>query len=202
MRPIPKSSYNDATNLLNSGKSVREVARKIGVSSATVCRIKKNLNSELGHNKGGRPAILSAEDKRYCVRLMTKGKVDNAVNVKKMLETDFGIQASPDTVRRALRSSGLGAIEKSKKPAIEPKNARKRLAWCKKYRDWTVDDWKRVVWSDETKINRFNSDGRIWTWIRDGETLQPKHIKGTYKHNGGGIILWSAITYAGTGWMC
>ncbi|GAA5817892.1 hypothetical protein MFLAVUS_011471 [Mucor flavus] len=28
MRPIPKSSYNDAANLFNSGKSVREVAKK------------------------------------------------------------------------------------------------------------------------------------------------------------------------------
>jgi transposase len=202
MRQIPKSSYNDATNLLNSGKSIREVAKRVGISSTTVSRIRKNLKPGLQNSKGGRPAILSDEDKRYCVRLVTKEKVENAVKVKKHLGADLGIQVSPDTIRRVLRSSGLGAIEKSRKPALEPRNARKRLAWCKKYRSWTIDDWKRVVWSDETKINRFNSDGRIWAWIRDGETIQPKHVKGTYKHNGGGILLWSAITYAGTGWMC
>ncbi|KAI8091681.1 hypothetical protein BDF21DRAFT_410003 [Thamnidium elegans] len=47
MRPIPKSSYNDATNLLNSGESVREVARKTGISPSTVCRIRKSLKPEL-----------------------------------------------------------------------------------------------------------------------------------------------------------
>ncbi|KAG0973798.1 hypothetical protein G6F29_012625 [Rhizopus arrhizus] len=70
------------------------------------------------------------------------------------------------------------------------------------HKDWTVDDWKRVVWSDETKINRFNSDGRTWTWIRSGESLKSHHVKMTVKHGGGNIMLWSAITYAGVGWMC
>ncbi|KAG1364710.1 hypothetical protein G6F61_013724 [Rhizopus arrhizus] len=70
------------------------------------------------------------------------------------------------------------------------------------HKDWTVDDWKRVVWSDETKINRFNSDGRTWTWIRSGESLKSHHVKMTVKHGGGTIMLWSAITYAGVGWMC
>ncbi|KAI8077626.1 hypothetical protein BDF21DRAFT_421508 [Thamnidium elegans] len=83
MRPIPKSSYNDATNLLNPGESVREVARKISISPSTVCRIRKSLKPELKNSKGGRPASLFTEDKRYCVRLVTKEKVDNAVKVKK-----------------------------------------------------------------------------------------------------------------------
>ncbi|XP_050579336.1 uncharacterized protein LOC126916994 [Bombus affinis] len=28
------------------------------------------------------------------------------------------------------------------------------------YKEWTTEDWKRVIWSDETKINRFESDRR------------------------------------------
>ncbi|KAG1324523.1 hypothetical protein G6F63_012551 [Rhizopus arrhizus] len=70
------------------------------------------------------------------------------------------------------------------------------------HKDWTIDDWKRVIWSDETKINRFNSDGRTWTWIRSGESLKSHHVKMTVKHGAGSIMLWSAITYAGVGWMC
>ncbi|KXN85632.1 hypothetical protein AN958_10969 [Leucoagaricus sp. SymC.cos] len=31
-----------------------------------------------------------------------------------------------------------------------------------KYREWTVEDWKRIIWSDKTKINRIGSDGRQW----------------------------------------
>ncbi|KAG0964061.1 hypothetical protein G6F57_022231 [Rhizopus arrhizus] len=70
------------------------------------------------------------------------------------------------------------------------------------HKDWTVDDWKRVIWSNETKINRFNSDGCTWAWIRSGGSLKSHHVKMTVKHGGGNIMLWSAITYAGVGWMC
>ncbi|KAG0973112.1 hypothetical protein G6F29_013042 [Rhizopus arrhizus] len=70
------------------------------------------------------------------------------------------------------------------------------------HKDWTVDDWKRVIWSDETKINRFNSDRRTWAWIRSGESLKYHHVKMTVKRGGGNIMLWSAITYTGVGWMC
>ncbi|KAG0762711.1 hypothetical protein G6F63_012672 [Rhizopus arrhizus] len=50
--------------------------------------------------------------------------------------------------------------------------------------------------------NRFNSDKRAWAWLRSGESLKSHHVKMTVKHDGGSIMLWSTITYAGVGWMC
>jgi transposase/uncharacterized protein (DUF2267 family) len=202
MRSISKTRRDQVISLLKQGETVRDIARKVGVSPSTVNRIGQDECPDRNLRKGGRPQALSDADKRYCVRMVTTGKVDNAVKVKKLLEKDYGVVCSSDTIRRALRSSGLGAIEKPKKPLLTKRNVRKRLAWCKAHRGWTIDDWKRVIWSDETKINRFNSDGRVWAWIRDGEKPQPKHVKVTVKHGGGSIMLWSALTYVGTGWMC
>ncbi|KAG1273829.1 hypothetical protein G6F66_013093 [Rhizopus arrhizus] len=119
------------------------------------------------------------------------------MNVTECLENDIGKKVGVETVRRALRKAGLGAIEKPKKPLLSAKNIRNRLSWCISHKDWTVDDWKRVIWSDETKINRFNSDGRTWAWIRSGESLKSHHVKMAVKHGGGSIMLWSAITCAG-----
>ncbi|KAG0927047.1 hypothetical protein G6F32_013005 [Rhizopus arrhizus] len=152
--------------------------------------------------QGGRPKVLSAADERYCVRQFTKNRVPSAVKVTECLENDIGKKVGVETVRRALRKAGLGAIEKPKKPLLSAKNIRNRLSWCMAHKDWTIDDWKRVIWSDETKINRFNSDGRTWAWIRSGESLKSHHVKTTVKHGGGSIMLWSAITYNGVGWMC
>jgi hypothetical protein len=42
------------------------------------------------------------------------------------------------------------------------------LDFVLKYKDWTVKDWKRIIWSDETKINRFASNGRKWMWKQKG----------------------------------
>jgi hypothetical protein len=53
-------------------------------------------------------------------------------------------------------------VVKKKKPLLSVKHRKTRLAFAQKYGKWTVEDWKRVIWSDETKINRFGSDGREW----------------------------------------
>ncbi|KAK4517277.1 uncharacterized protein ATC70_000609 [Mucor velutinosus] len=141
-------------------------------------------------SKCGRPRVLSEAGKRYCVQKVTKERVSSAARVTKMLEKDFQMKIYPETVRRALRTAGLGAIKKEKKPFLpSDANVKKRLAWCKQHKDWTVDDWKRVICTDETKINRFNSDGREWAWIQSGERLQNHHVKLTVKHHGGSIML-------------
>ena len=202
MKATPTSKVNSVITLLRSGASIREIAQKLSLSKSTIGRIKLEHCPGVVSSKGGRPCALTEADKRYCVRKVTKERVSNAAKVTKLLEEDHRIKVNPETVRRVLRKAGLGAIEKQPKTLLSVKNIKKRLEWCREHKDWTVDDWKRVIWTDKTKINRFNSDGRQWAWIRSGEQLQNHHVKLTVKHGGGSIMLWSAITYAGVGWVC
>ena len=55
-----------------------------------------------------------------------------------------------------------------------------------------MDDWKTVVWSDETKINRLGSDGRKWVWKKAGEGLSDRLVQGTQKFGGGSLMMWDA----------
>ncbi len=64
--------------------------------------------------KGGRPQVLSNADKRYCVRLVTRNCMDNAVKVRQELKRELSVNASVHTIRRTFRGAGLGAIEKQK----------------------------------------------------------------------------------------
>ena len=47
-----------------------------------------------------------------------------------------------------------------------------------------MEDWKRVVWSDETKINHLGSDGRSWVWKKAGEGPCQRTVSGTVKFGG------------------
>jgi DDE superfamily endonuclease/Transposase len=128
--------------------------------------------------------------------------VETASAAAKTLQEDVGVRVSGKTVARVLKESGMSAAEKVVKPMLTSKNVLTRLDFAKRHKDWTVDDWKRVIWSDETKINRFCSDGRSWYWSRDGETVQRRHVKQTVKHGGGSIMIWGCMTWYGTGYMC
>jgi Transposase len=114
----------------------------------------------------------------------------------------FNIEVSANIIRNALKEAGLGSIKNPTKPKLSVKNVKARLEFAKQHKHWTVADWKTVIWSDETKINRFASDGCVWAWIGDGEKLKPHHVKHVVKHGGVNIKIWGCMTSYGVGFMC
>src|SRR5262249_45273584 len=73
----------------------------------------------------------------------------------------------------------------------------RRLAFAQKYREWTVEDWKRVIWSDETKINRIGSDGRQWVWKGVEEGLIEREVQNTVKFGKGNMMVWGYMEWNG-----
>jgi hypothetical protein len=105
-------------------------------------------------------------------------------------------------VHRTLVEAGLKASAKIERPMLSKKNVTARLAFAKRHQHWTVADWEQVIWSDETKINRFSSDGRSWCWTRDVNSLERRTVKQTVKHGGGSIMIWGCMAVHGPGFMC
>ena len=88
----------------------------------------------------------------------------------------------------------MKAVVKRKPPLLSAKHRKACLNYAHAHKDWTVKDWKRVVWSDETKINCLGSDGCKWVWKRPGEALSDRLIEGTVKFGGGSVMIWGCIT--------
>ncbi|KAG2191426.1 hypothetical protein INT46_007508 [Mucor plumbeus] len=181
MKSILDNKRNDVLSLLNSGHTVAKISRRVRVSKATKLTIK---------------------NKRYCVQKIAKGGLGNAIQAKEELSHSLKINVSADTVLRTLKNYGLGVLPKVKKPDISDDNAKECLLWCKDRIDWTLDNWKRVIFTDELRVNCFNLNGGVWCWKRDNEEVQPKHTKKTRKHGGGRIMIWCEISYSRIGWLC
>ena len=96
----------------------------------------------------------------------------------------------------------MKAVVKRKRPFLSMHHRRERLDFAIAHQDWTVDDWKMVVWSDETKINRLGSDGRKWVWKRAGEGLSDRLVQGTRKFGGGSLMMWGCMLWDGVGYAC
>ena len=48
-----------------------------------------------------------------------------------------------------------------------------------------------MLWSDETKINCIESDGKVYVWKQQGELLSDRTITPTVKHGGGNnLMVW------------
>ena len=60
-----------------------------------------------------------------------------------------------------------------------------------------------MIFSNETKIGRFQYGGCAWCWVRDRESqLQARHVSQTVKHGGGAIFVWGSMTSHGMGYIC
>ncbi|EIE79985.1 hypothetical protein RO3G_04690 [Rhizopus delemar RA 99-880] len=201
MRAISNDKANNIYLLLRSKKSNSEIAKQIGVSRTTVQKYRSSLKMSRNVDEGGRPSLISQPMVNYIRRLVTLGRKNNAVKIQKALKEEFGISVSDSTVRRVLKKAGFIAFVKSQKPLLRSQNIVKRLQWAKSHQHWTVDDWKRVIFSDETKVNRFASDGKAYAWKLPHEELNSPHVQQTVKHGGGNIMVWSCITWEGVGWI-
>jgi DDE superfamily endonuclease len=59
--------------------------------------------------------------------------------------------------------------------------------------------WDKVLFTDETKINLFSSDGRIRVWREPKRRLSVENCLPTVKHGGGGVTMWGCMSSKGVG---
>jgi len=202
MKAISEAAKSRAISLLQAGRSIRDAAEISGVSRSTVARFRLEASYPMSACKMGRPRILCARQERLIARMVGSGKWKDAEKARSGLNAEYKVKISSESLRRSLRRSGLQSRVSKKKPLLSRKHRQARLAFARRYRNWTVEDWKRVVWSDESKYNVFGSDGRQYHWKKPGASLQSHHITPTVKHGGGSIFVWGCITARGVGFMC
>jgi len=205
MKPIPIYQRERIFDLIKEGLPSRTIAFREKVSHSSVIRIKQRQEKTGSFNvkpKPGRPRILTERHDRNIARLIKSGQCSNAVQVQKNLISYENITVSPNTVRRSLKRQGLAARVKKRKPLLLKRHRIARKKFAKKYRDWTIEDWRKVVWSDESKFLIFGSDGREWCWKDPKLPLQPQHIKPTVKFGGGSVMMWGCMGAFGMGKYC
>ena len=105
---------------------------------------------------------------------------------------------STSTVQKRLHESGLHGRIAAKKPLLEDTNNKKRLAWAKKHEQWTLDQWKSVLWSDEPKLENFGSNRCDFVRCRVGERMITTCVVPTVKNGGRGVILCGVLCW----WHC
>lgn len=185
-------------DMLLKRESYTSIARKYSISRSTITKYKKKLRISVLPNKGGRPRLIN--DKAHChlVHCIMSGRVNTAAEAKRVL----GINASTQTVRKALRAAGLCAHTKVKKPLLRLHHRQQHLEFAYTHQNKTLKDWEHYIFSDKTKINRMGSDGWRYCWKAHGEGLSTRTTQATVKHGGGSTMIWGCMSMKGVGRMC
>ena len=84
------------------------------------------------------------------------------MDVAKSLSQTMERKVSTQTVCRELRKIGLKAGIKCKRPFLSKHHRRVRIDFTIAHKNYSLEDWKEVIWSDEVKFNCLGLDGRKW----------------------------------------
>ena len=183
------------------GLSIRDIAEKLQQPKSTVMDVIKRWKNDhcTKRIRPGRPKKIQERDRRVLKREIRKNRCTPMGNIHREFHMATGCSVSTKTMRNEAHALGYHGRAAVHKPLVTKGNRAARLQWAKEHREWTVEDWKRVVWSDESRFTLFRSDGRVWVWRLPGERLMPECVVPTVKHGGGGAMFWGCFSWYGVG---
>lgn len=196
---LPVDVQNDLKAMLVNEVPYSIISSRLNLSKSTISSYSNKWFPNRNRNLGGRPIVVADKTKSLIKKMVLSGQLLTATDVQRKL-SNLGYELTVKTSANVLKSMNFFSVIKKKKPLLSKKHQQDRLNFAKRYRNWTIDDWRRVVFSDETKINVWGSDGCKYYWSRPGDKLKPHHLDLTVKHGGGNIMMWGCITHSGPGY--
>ena len=98
-----------------------------------------------------------------------------------------------------LSEAGLYGRTAVKKPQMKKKNCVKRLQWAKEHKHWTIDQWNKVFWPDESKFEIFGSNKSVYVRRRVDERAATLYITPIVKHGKGSVLVWEDLPIGKSG---
>ncbi len=171
--------------LHKEGEPQTLIAKEAGCSQSAVS---KHVNRKLsGRKKCGRKRYTTNRENRSLMRPVKQNRFNNLGELQKEL-TEAGVKASRATTHRHVKEFGYSCCQR-------------RLTWAKEKKNWTVAQWSKVLFSDESKfcILFVNKDPRVWR--NGGEAHGPSCLKSSVKFPQS-VMIWGAMSSAGVGPLC
>jgi transposase len=192
-----------AIGQLEVGTTTAQVARNFKCHPKAIRELKKKFistGSVKDRPRSGRPRKTSSrEDRRIKFTSLNNRKLTAKAMALKQDSSFTKNRVSVSLIKRRLKAAGLPARVARKKPLLSEANIMRRYEWAKDHLNWTTEDWKKVLFSDESPFTLFQTGGKIYVRRRADEAYLPQCLNPTVKHGGGSINIWSIFSYWGQG---
>lgn len=186
------------------GKSQREIAKHLEISQSTVnLWVSRHKNGD----GSGTPVRKSGSGRVRKTDLRTDTLIKRAVLIKptvtaKEIKSDHHNLLKDVSVRtiqhRLQKDLGLPSRHAAKKPLLSAKMRKKRVDFCKQHINWTADDWKKVLFSDESSFLTFRSRPRMVRRPHGSDRMDPRYTIKTMKHPSS-VMVWGCFSNFGRG---
>lgn len=182
--------------LSEEGYTHFEIARKLEIPKSSVTYTLARLiitGSNHTKKRTGRPKCTTKNEDKHIIVTSKRNRRLPATMITEDLNNARKIPISVDTVKRRLRSVGLHGRIACRKPLLRRVNKRKRLQWAREHKSWTLDQWRKVFWTDESKFELFGTRRRMYVRRQVGERVNDNCLSYSVKHGEGSVMIWGAF---------
>lgn len=186
--------------LLREGYSQREVAEILNTNKSVVqraaARFRNTGSFKRRPGQGAKRKTTRREDRFIELQSLRKRFVTSR-ELKNDLRLATGTEISTKTVRRRLKEVNVSARKPATGPILTATHKRNRLNFCRNHQGWDEEQWKSVLFSDESRFLLNKNDRRVLVMRRPGERFAPCTIREVDKFGGGSVMVWGGIQFNG-----
>ena len=148
---------------LGHDKKPPQISHDLHIPRQTVLSfLKRFYQRESSENlhRSGRARKTSTTADRWLIRTaLTETRLP-----LKELKSICNIPFSTRTIQRRLKEENIRKWRAVKRALLDNDHAKQRLKWARKHQHWTVEQWSKVVWSDESAIKKDSDTKTVWIW--------------------------------------
>lgn len=199
-----------AISLLDCGFDREKIVSRTGIALSTIYGLRKKaeergwvsgMNIETWHvddaKRSGRPTI-SPLIKSKIIEVVRKNSTTrgwSCARIAQEVSLSFpNDKPSASSVYRHLRAEGYIVCKRTIKPGLNKAQKDARLAWCELHKTWTLEDWKNVIFTDETSVQMGGVRGKRRVWRLSKEAYHPHVISRRWK-GFSEFMWWSCFSY-------
>jgi transposase len=189
---LPIELKGRVVGMSEAGIKQVEIAKNLDLKVSTVQTILRTLRERgtiVPRKSSGRPPTLSERDKRQLRYSVKKENLAPLRDIANQLSTTV----SQRTLQRTLHSEGMFSFVAARKPLLTEKQKKDRLDFAKKHLNWTIKQWKKVIWTDEVIFHVGKDYHRVRVWRKRGEKYLPQNIQTTVRSGGKSVMAWGAF---------
>ncbi len=199
--PVCQQIREKIIEMFKNNVPQRKIGRDLDISPSTVHNIIKRFKESGGISvrKGqGRKPKLNNRDLRSLRRHCIKNRHSSISDITTWAQDYFGKPLSSTTIRSYIHKCQLKLYCAKRKPYVNSVQKRRRLLWARRHLGWTITQWKRVLWSDESVFQVFfGRNGR-----RVLRTKEEKDHPDCYQQQvqkPGSVMVWDCVSALGKG---
>ena len=197
VREFSLATRNQAIGMLKAGSTQKSVAQHLGTTVRTVRRWWSRAKSgNILENMQGRGRKSAITKVPKIVIAKTLGKKRKSTRKISQILKNKGFSVSHMTVHSYLIDNlGVKPFKPQLQPKLSEKQKNARLSFCKERKNWSVHDWRRILFSDESPFELFHSPNRQndRVWLADRLKMVPTE---TVKFPGK-VQVWGMMSYNG-----